>query len=245
MLSIIGCSKKVYLQSEEVQLSKPVISVSNFFFEKTAVMTISDPVEGARILYVYNDVATAEYEGPKEFRHSFRIEATAMSDDNVASESASIEAVKLPPQSVLSIESDRLPSEKYTGELDILIDRKKGEKDFNKGWLGYSGDTIAYTLNIEERKVYMVKVSVLRDEKSWIFAPQKVEVYQQGKLLATSEVEDALDQLYDGFVIVTIPIDHVEMSNLEVRVISHSSLPDWHAGAGHKPWIFVDEILIY
>lgn len=246
IVSAIGCTKKAYLQSEVVQLSKPVISVSDFFFERTATMTISHPEEGARIYYVYNDVATAEYEGPKEFRHSFRIDATAIGEDYLASESSSIEAVKLPPQPILSVASDRLPNEKYNaGGLDVLIDRKKGAKDFNNGWLGYSGDTILYKLTIDERKVYMVKVSVLRDQKSWIFSPQKVEVYHHGKLLATEKIAYATDEQDDGIVIVTIPLEHIEISDLEVKVISHKSIPDWHPGAGNKPWTFVDEILIY
>jgi len=36
-----------------------------------------------------------------------------------------------------------------------------------------------------------------------------------------------------------------EKYNAEVKVIADRLLPDWHPGVGNKPWIFIDEILIY
>jgi len=246
LISLERCVQNKFLQSENVQLSKPVISLSEVFFEDTTTMSISDTQEDAVVVCVYNGTVTADYLGPKNFLESFTMSATAFGEDYITSEAATIVGVKLPNQSILSINSDRLPSEKYnTGGLDILIDRKKGEVDFNKGWLGYGGDTISYNLKIEERNVSMVKVSALRDQKSWIFAPSKVQVYHDGILLAMIEVEESLVEQDLGNVIVTIPLERITLDNLEVKIIAPTSLPTWHPGAGSKPWIFIDEILIY
>lgn len=244
--SVIGCAQNNFLQVEDVKLSKPYISVSEVFFEKDAIMTIADVEEGVKVFWVYNDVATAEYTAPKQFRHSFKISATAMGAGYIQSDQSIIQAVKLPLHPVKEIVSDRLPSEKYNeGGLDILIDRKKGKENFNEGWLGYEGDTVSYSLAIEKRKVYMVNVCALRNQNSWIFSPAKVEVYHDGELLASTIVQEPSEQKEDGLEIITIPIEHLTIDHLEVRVIAPAYIPEWHPGAGSKPWMFIDEILVY
>ena len=244
--SVLVQAQKNFLQYEEVKLSRPFVSVSDFFFETNTTMTIAEVEKGAYVMYVYNDVATADYTAPKQFRHSFKVSATTMGEGFIASDPTEVQAVKLPLQPTLTISSNRLPSEKYKdGGLDILIDRKKGDKDFHEGWLGYKGDTISYNLSIENRRVYMVKVSALCNQNSWIFSPAKVEVYHKGQLLAATEIEKSSEKQEEGFEIITIPIEHITLDKIEVRIIAPEFIPEWHPGAGSKPWIFIDEVLVY
>lgn len=246
ILCCLACSKKNYLQTEQVQLSAPIINADQIFFEETTYATVEPTQEGASLIYVYDHVATGLYEKPLRVSKSMNVSVTAISENYIDSETTSLDLVKLPKEFILSVDSDRAPSEKYNaGGLDILIDRNKGERDFNNGWLGYGGDTISYQLEIEKRNVNAVKISTLRNQKSWIFVPAKVEVYNDNNLIGTTIIDDAMIQKEDGFVIIDVTLDNVITSALEVKVIADRLLPDWHPGVGNKPWIFIDEILIY
>jgi len=246
ILCCLACSKKNYLQTEQVQLSAPIINADQIFFEETTYASVEPTQEGASLIYVYDHVATGLYEKPLRVSKSMNVSVTAISENYIDSETTSLDLVKLPKEFILSVDSDRAPSEKYNaGGLDILIDRNKGERDFNNGWLGYGGDTISYQLEIEKRNVNAVKISTLRNQKSWIFVPAKVEVYNDNNLIGTTIIDDAMIQKEDGFVIIDVTLDNVITSALEVKVIADRLLPYWHPGVGNKPWIFIDEILIY
>lgn len=246
IITSIGCSKSNYLQSEMVQLSAPRIDVSNTFFEEEILVTIADTKEDAYIQYALSAGKKSLYKETMIYTRTEKIEAVARSENYIDSEVTSVDVVKLPKYKVNSISSNRTLSEKYnTGGLDILIDRQKGEIDFNKGWLGYGGDTIDYNVVFDNMEVKQVVVSFLRNQKSWIFAPEKLEVYDKKELIATQVLVDVLSKNNDGFVLAKIPIDRVNTDSLSIKIIASKGLPDWHPGVGGKPWIFVDEILIY
>ena len=146
----------------------------------------------------------------------------------------------------------------YTaGGAGALNDGLKGSDDFRTGeWQGYWGTNVEMVLDLNEpRPVQFVELGVLQDVKPWIFYPEKVEVFTS---------TDGENWTSFGWHDIAVPKDDYTVQHMDVRVdalmsyggaanaryvkvVAHAMdvIPDWHLGAGGKPWIFVDEVRVY
>lgn len=246
VLIFLGCGSSHFLQTEAVQLSKPKLTIDKVFFEEYTMIYARDTEHGADIMYKVDEGDKVMYSKPISVNKSQAINFVAIGDGFIESDPIEIKVVKLPENPIINIYSNRVLNEKYkSGGLDILLDRKKGKSDFNQGWLGYSGDTVDYRIEFEEKKLDRVKVSVLRNQKNWIFIPHKVEVYNKGKLIGSIESDNAMKPKSNGIEFIDVTFPSIISNELDIKVVAHESLPNWHPGVGHKPWIFIDEILVY
>ncbi len=146
---------------------------------------------------------------------------------------------------------DREPSSKYTGGAGPgLVDGVLGSEDFTDGtWLGYEGVDFEAVVDLgQPTGVRRVACSFLRCQISWIFLPRTVELAVSAdgtefEVLARFEQEpepDFRDETRD-FAVGCEPRD---VRYVRVRATGLATCPDWHAGAGGKSWIFVDEIAV-
>lgn len=246
VIIIIGCKPSIYLQNSSVQLSKPFIDANEIFFEGSTTIIISPTEENANIVYTDSDGPKQKYESPIVVSESTQIVAQALGGGFVPSESAHIEVLQLPKNEIISITSERPLSEKYgRGGLDILIDRKKGDIDFNKGWLGYLGDTIVFELAFDIIDINQLVVSTLKNQEAWIFSPAQINVRLNGEIVSHTLPKELKNESGNSNIYTRIDIPKTSARNLKVEIIAPQLIPNWHSGAGSKPWIFIDEILIY
>jgi len=241
-----GCKPIKYLQRSSVQLSKPVIKVSEVFFERSTTITISPTADNAEVVYSESENQKQKYKKPIVVRESAKISAHAFGGGFIPSDSTNIEVLKLPKNEIISITSKRPLNEKYgDGGTDLLIDRKKGSVDFNEGWLGYAGDTIVFDLEFDIIDVNHLIISTLRSQGAWIFSPAQINVYLDGKLVSHLLSEGIINEAINSNVYTKIDLPKTSARQLKVEIIAPNMIPSWHVGVGSKPWIFIDEILIY
>jgi hypothetical protein len=127
----------------------------------------------------------------------------------------------------------------------------RGGNDFRTGaWQGYQGKPLEVIVDLgQERQVQSVGLSCLEDTRSWIWLPSSVEIFVS---------ENGQDYNSVG---VSVQSDISQQDRIHLEVFKHSvnkniryikvvaqpafeTIPSWHLGAGGKPWIFADEIII-
>lgn len=136
------------------------------------------------------------------------------------------------------------------GGAEALIDQLEGGADFRTGrWQGYQGVDLNATLDLGRvEKVNQIGLSCLQDQNSWIFMPEKISVLgsidgQQFHLI--HEIQHTIDPLAEGVILKTFSAEvHQELRYIRVIAKNRGECPSEHKGAGHKAWIFADEIII-
>jgi len=243
---MVGCKPSIYLQKNAIQLSKPKLLFDNVFFEESTIVKISPTVKKAKLFYSISDGKMKRYKEPIRINKSTKIVAQARSGGYLPSDSSEIELVKLPKNEIISIKSERALNEKY-GEsgLDILIDRNKGTSDFNNGWLGYAGGKIVFDLDFDIIDVDHIIISTLRNQDAWIFSPKQINIYSDGNRIGEMSIDDSADKANNSSIFTKINLTKTNIRKLTLEIIAPENIPSWHPGAGTKPWIFIDEILIY
>jgi hexosaminidase len=155
---------------------------------------------------------------------------------------------------VKSIEYITKPHYKYTGEPQALIDGKKGSPgDFYNHWVGFNQSEVELILEpIENKPVQKLVLSVLQQQSSWIFTPQKVEVFISEDGKEYQSIADYSPSVHpatknDDVRIVDYKLDFQESINtpfIKLKIECLEECPNWHDGAGQHPWLFIDEIIL-
>ncbi|MCK4980289.1 MAG: chitobiase/beta-hexosaminidase C-terminal domain-containing protein, partial [Candidatus Delongbacteria bacterium] len=144
-----------------------------------------------------------------------------------------------------------LYANKYTGSGEwALVNSIKGSQEFNDGnWQGFNGKDVDIVIDLEEEKtISNISTGFLQNQQSWILFPAKVEYFgssdgsQFDKL---GEVVNKIPQSAKGAIMQEFLLNDIngKWRYLKVRA-SKLSLPNWHAGAGEKAWLFADEIIV-
>lgn len=131
-----------------------------------------------------------------------------------------------------------------------LIDGLRGGPDFRTGeWQGYEGQDLVAMVDLGEvKKLKRVGLSILQDQKSWIFAPVEVTLsWSTNKRQWSSRtIISGVDPRAEGGSLHELWADQVAGKARYISVVAKSigPCPDWHVGKGGKTWIFADEIMI-
>ena len=138
------------------------------------------------------------------------------------------------------------------GGNDALIDGILGTEDFRTGtWQWYSYTDLNAVIDLGKvKEIHNVKLSFLRDQRSWIFLPKDLKIF-------TSSDGINFNKYHHSTFNSPTDTDDIKIETIEffkstkaryVKVIAknYGSLPKWHLGAPFdgKAWIFVDEIQI-
>jgi hexosaminidase len=135
------------------------------------------------------------------------------------------------------------PNKRYTGSgATGLINGIRGNnKRFNdEEWLGFRDDKIEITIDLgKETEIESLDMRFHNGKGSWIFAPKTIGV-------SIDNAEDVwfdIAESNDETVNTNIPLKRLGQV-LKVTLPSYGPIPDWHTGAGGKPWTFIDEIIV-
>lgn len=246
ILLVLGCKPSHFLQYGDVKLSHPQIRAEKVFFDDETIIHIQPTALKAHVLYGLNDEPQKRYNEPLVIRQSAQVKAVASGGGFVSSDTISVEVLKLPKNEIISIESKRPLDDRYGSPgLDALIDRTKGRGQLYEGWLGYLGDTIEIELEFDVIDIDHIVVSTLTDQNAWIFKPERINVLNGDRILGMMINEDVLNPSGYGTEFTKIPLRASSLRSVIIQIIAPDRIPHWHPGAGSKPWLFIDEILVY
>jgi len=150
------------------------------------------------------------------------------------------------------VELSTTSSDKYpVGGAQALTDGLKGINDYHFNWLGFEGPDMIAVIDLqEEKEIRAMEMDFLQEIKSWVFLPQKVEIYSSldGKnyeLLNT--VENKIPEDREGTFIETfrLEIDPTKVRYIKVIAKNMGICLDWHPGATYPAWIFCDEVMVW
>lgn len=136
------------------------------------------------------------------------------------------------------------------GGDNALIDGVRGGKDFRTGeWQGYRDQDLVLLVDLGRvQRLKRVGLSVLQDQKSWIWLPSEVNfsVSTNQRQWSSATISHDVDRKADGGITREL---WRELGGRKARYITITAknagvCPDWHPGKGGTTWIFADEVMI-
>lgn len=143
-------------------------------------------------------------------------------------------------------------SSMYTaGGKDALIDMLRGNNDFRNGhWQGYRAQNFEAIVDLGEIKsIKTIETGFIQDVRSWILMPKFVEYYYSVDGISFTKAIKLEHDIPDtesksvnkNF---TYSAENIKARYVKVFAPYYGKLPEWHLGAGHESWLFIDEIVI-
>ena len=131
------------------------------------------------------------------------------------------------------------PSPKYDNGSLTIVDGQLGARPW-KGheWLGFESDSVSFDIVFEKPiKVEEIRIHTLHDPNSWIWAAQTYNISFSKIGLANG--------IADGYSTdETLVIENIKEKTQIIHVVLYGlgHIPTGNPGAGHVPWLFIDEI---
>lgn len=144
------------------------------------------------------------------------------------------------------------PSEQYYGKgVNSLFDTQTAFINFkDKAWLGFHENDLVVEADLGESKnVHSIQINCLKNNYSYIFMPQAIEIYvsQNGKdfkkvaFLSKQQIDK---NSHDGINRLVLKFKSVSTRFVKISAENIGKCPSGHYAAGSPAWLFVDEILI-
>jgi len=236
----------------------PIIQAAGQSFMDSLLVTISSSDDRARMEYRINEGSPVAYKIPFWIKESCTINATASATASVyvegrsnlfGSKAVTARFTKYEGGRTITIESS-YANQYSAGGNNALIDGVRGGKDFRTGeWQGYEGQDLVLMIDLGRvQKLKRVGLSLLQDQKSWVWLPSEVtiSVSTNQRQWSSATVTHDVDRKAEGGITKEI---WREVGGRKARYIAITAknagpCPDWHPGKGGKTWIFADEVLI-
>lgn len=241
---------------EPLKLNPPIIDNEQTIFLSRQTLSLRHPIKGAEIRYTLNgtepdSLNSQVYMDSLRIDSSFTVKARAFKPGWYGSETVKARFLKTtyqPDSAVLLTPAN----EKYLGEgARTFLDHVTGNFDFGNGkWLGFRYNDMELLLLFHKPvNVSAVTVSTLQRKDSYIFPPQRLEIWggaSPDKLTLLKTVHPTMPgkDTPPAYNPLECKFPGKEVSCLKVVAVPVPKLPSWHDGKGKKAWIFVDEVLI-
>ena len=189
------------------------------------------------------NINSSVYKNPIKIDKNTVINAAAFDDTKQVS-SVFKETVKMHKAVGKKITFNIPPNEKYNaGGNNALINGISGsDKRYGDDqWLGFDGKDVEITIDLgKEMNINSIETRFNNQKGSWIYTPSQVLVTFPGnEEFLPIELEESDDKIVDLKLQTKIFTRFIKLKLMNFGVI-----PDGRQGAGHKPWIFIDEIII-
>jgi hypothetical protein len=229
----------------------PFIAKGDVAFKGSTEIVLENVDKKATIFYKLGESEYKTYENPFSVSEPTLLNVYS-EKDNIKSATITTEFYKIDPN--LSIKLETAYANQYNaGGNEALIDGIIGTQDFRTGtWQGYFDEDLVATVDLgSEKPINSVSVNFLKDQRSWIFYPTKVEclVSKDGKDFTSIGTFDFPEIIPTEEVRIEHVVFKQPPTNYRyVKIIAKKlgKLPEWHLGYEHdgKSWLFVDEITI-
>ncbi|MBT7425090.1 MAG: family 20 glycosylhydrolase [Flavobacterium sp.] len=140
---------------------------------------------------------------------------------------------------------DKKPHPAYNaGGKNALINGISGnnKRYGDKEWLGFSGEDIEITIKFENpTNINSIATRFFNGNGQWIYAPKRVTLYVNDDDSTYSAEVSVTDDLTAK---VAVKFKNTMVTSIRLKIPSFGIIPEGKQGAGHKPWTFIDEIII-
>ncbi|MBI5857470.1 MAG: family 20 glycosylhydrolase [Sphingobacteriales bacterium] len=141
-------------------------------------------------------------------------------------------------------------SDKYPGDgAFTLVNGVINEKGFarSREFLGFNGTDCEAIIDLGEiQPISFIVINCLNRTSSWIWRPLTAEVLgsSDGQTWYSLKLTDDFEERdkNTGKGVMTMSFKQTYTQYVKVIVKNWGEIPDGYPGAGHKPWLFVDEI---
>lgn len=253
-----ACSEKIaFVQGQQIQLANPIIDSDSVFFTQDLELNLNLGLDNVEIRYTLDDseptVSSRLFSEKIVLTKTATIKARAFHADYLPSETVSTQFIKTKSSiSIKNITLNREAHESYQAQGALsLIDHVKGTKYFKSGaYLGFAGGDLEIVLEYTKNEpISRLILSLLSDQKSWIFLPKSVEIYtaNQGEnysLVAEKDLLLTKENSESEFRFVKLDFSEQKADFVKVILKNIKEIPAWHPGKGTPPWLFIDEILV-
>ncbi|MFH1567291.1 MAG: FN3 associated domain-containing protein [Gemmatimonadota bacterium] len=134
---------------------------------------------------------------------------------------------------------------------ESLVDGRLGGTDFRDGnWQGFEEVDLDAVVDLgRDTAIQSVSARFLQSFPSWIWLPRQVSYYTSAdgrRYELLGRVLNDVPQNQDGLFARDFTLAGLSATARFLRVHAESvgQCPPWHAGAGGKAWLFVDEIQV-
>ena len=251
------CSTGIIAQPS-YQLATPLMSFESVFFTQKALVDLQFRFAGSQIRYTLNGKEPTEsdllYRRQLSITKGFTtLKARVFGKGYLPSETISATFIREGLKVQKAVFPN--PSQRFPGSgPETLIDNKGGKAGIgNSTWLGYQDDSVVISLTLQKStKVKQVLVDLLEDHGSWVFLPEKIEIFYTepgtGERRVFGELLIPAEEVVNGARCEyrVIEADQpIITNNIIVRLTVLKSMPASHPGKGMKSWTFIDEIKVY
>ncbi|MDB4207064.1 family 20 glycosylhydrolase [Flavobacteriaceae bacterium] len=150
---------------------------------------------------------------------------------------------------------DKKPHPAYNaGGKNALINGISGnnKRYGDKEWLGFSGEDIEITIKFDNpTNINTIATRFFNANGQWIYSPKEINLQlklEDGRaILIRKKIENTKSLLVDFNLNISqfYPEDkNLKATELKIIIPSYGIIPEGKQGAGHKPWTFIDEIII-
>ena len=235
--------------NEHLIVAVPFIAKGEIAFKGSTEVTLKSVEENAKIFYSLKD-EFKEYSKPFLISEKATLKVFAQKEDS-KSAVISTDFYKIDPNIKIDLKTD-YANQYNAGGQNALIDGIVGAEDFRTGtWQGYFDTDLNAIVDLgKETLIYTLKVSFLKDQRSWIFLPKEVDVFTSLDGLNFNKESNwkfKIPENTDEVKVETVHISKLGKARF-IKIIAKKlgKLPEWHLGAKHdgKSWLFVDEIQI-
>ena len=134
---------------------------------------------------------------------------------------------------------------------DLLTDGIVGIGPYNSGdFAGWYNVPFEAIIEMDGNTYNEVTISSFVFKYDWVFGPKSITVLtsEDGKTFSEIAKKDVVDegQMDDGNGCqdYTLAFDQTAAKYLKVVAETYTELPQWHPGAGHPGFLFIDEIIV-
>lgn len=220
-----------------------------------AVVATLSTIDDAPVYYTLDGTApttaSPRYEGPLRLTQSGTLRAVAVRGGEVTPEVS--ETFTFSRSTACPIRLLSAPHGSYTfAGAQVLNDGRQGRStNYRTGeWLGFCEGDLEAEIDLgRPTQISSVTIRTCVEKGDWIFDARSLEVYgsSDGKTFTplASETYAPLTR-DDANRIYTHQLDFAPATVRYVRVkaVSEKQLPEWHSGAGHPAFLFVDEVQV-
>ncbi|MEZ7944663.1 MAG: family 20 glycosylhydrolase [Flavobacteriaceae bacterium] len=209
------------------------------------------------IYYSTNETAPSKlYVNPIPVDSSIIIKAVILDSNATALGAVFQQKVNLHKGVGAKILIDKKPHPTYNaGGKNALINGISGnnKRYGDKEWLGFSGEDIEITIEFENpTNINTIATRFFNANGQWIYAPKEINLQlklEDGRAISTrKKIENTKSLLVDFNLNISqfYPEDkNLKATELKITIPSYGIIPEEKQGAGHKPWTFIDEIIIH
>ncbi|MBI1224889.1 MAG: hypothetical protein GC192_06595 [Bacteroidetes bacterium] len=163
------------------------------------------------------------------------------------SETTTVQVLPYQSCQIDSINMTPTPKKHMANGWKTLTDKRLGDSNFKQNWLGFDSTIINLAVDFSKKqRLSHIAIGFLRQQKSWIFLPAAIEVYDaKGKLLTSQHFPDEAKELPNSAEIISLDLSKHRYKSLKIKLIALPTLPEWHSGASNSGWLFLDEVMVW